>query len=89
MTGSIFNRSKPKPKKRKNDTVNSPRHYNSHPSGIEAIVICETMGFNIGNAVKYLFRCEHKGNKIEDIRKAEWYIKRELQRLEKEAQKKS
>jgi hypothetical protein len=66
----------------KQEKVDHPKHYNSHPSGIEAIVICEWMNFNVGNAMKYLWRADHK-NGIEDLRKSAWYIKREIERLEK------
>lgn len=63
------------------DPVNNPPHYNAHPSGIECIVVVEHMNFNIGNAVKYLWRADLK-NGIEDLRKAAWYIRREIQRQE-------
>lgn len=63
------------------DPVNHPRHYTSHPSGIEAIQICEHMNFNKGNAMKYLFRAGQKGDEIEDLKKAVWYIQREIDRL--------
>lgn len=69
------------------DNVNHPKHYTSHPSGIECIQITEHMNFNLGNAVKYLWRTDHK-NGLEDLKKAEFYIKREIQRLETERQKK-
>lgn len=63
--------------------INHPKHYNSHPSGIEAIAIVEHMNFNIGNAIKYLWRSDHKHNApLDDLRKAVWYINREIQRLE-------
>jgi hypothetical protein len=42
------------------------------------------MSFCVGNAVKYLWRADHKGNDIEDLRKAAWYINREIERREKE-----
>ena len=60
------------------DNVNSPAHYNSHPSGIQAIEIAEHMCFNLGNALKYLWRCDLKKDDIEDLRKAAWYIEREI-----------
>lgn len=65
-----------------NDPVNHPQHYTSHPSGIEAIQICEHENFNIGNAIKYLWRTEQK-NGVEDLRKSIWYINREIERLER------
>lgn len=65
------------------DPVNHPKHYTSHPSGVECIQVTEHMNFNIGNAVKYLWRSDHKGAKIEDLKKARWYLDREIARLEK------
>jgi Protein of unknwon function (DUF3310) len=62
------------------DLVNHPPHYGQHPTGIECIVIAEHFNFNIGNAIKYLWREGLKGDSIEDLRKAEWYIRREIQR---------
>lgn len=64
----------------KEDKINHPKHYTVHPSGIECIQITEHMNFNIGNAVKYLWRADHK-NGIEDLRKASWYVNREIERL--------
>lgn len=63
-----------------NDPVNHPKHYTSHPSGVECIAITEHMGFNIGNAIKYLWRADEKGNAMEDLQKAAWYIQREISR---------
>jgi hypothetical protein len=63
------------------DRVNNPRHYTSHPSGIECIQITEHMSFNLGNAVKYIWRADLKHNTIEDLEKARWYIEREIERL--------
>ena len=61
------------------DPVNHPQHYNSHSSGVECITITEHFNFCIGNAIKYLWRADHK-NGLEDLKKAEWYIKREIKR---------
>jgi Protein of unknwon function (DUF3310) len=66
------------------DRVNHPSHYNRHPSGVECIDIAEHMTFNVGNAIKYLWRADHK-NGIEDLQKAAWYVQREIKRLEKTA----
>lgn len=63
---------------RKYDPVNHPKHYTSHPSGIECIQVTRHMGFNIGNAVKYLWRCDLKKDAIEDLEKAIWYIQDEI-----------
>jgi len=62
------------------DAVAHPEHYTSHPSGIECIRITEHMGFNLGNAMKYIWRADLKGNAVEDLEKARWYIERELKR---------
>lgn len=64
------------------DNVNHPKHYTSHPSGVECIQVVEHMSFNIGNAMKYLWRADLK-NGLEDLKKAEWYIRREIERLER------
>jgi hypothetical protein len=61
-----------------NDPVNHPKHYTSHPSGIECIQIAEHMGFNLGNALKYIWRADLKNDAVEDLRKARWYIEREI-----------
>ncbi len=64
--------------------VNHPKHYNSHPSGVEAIDLCEVLSFNLGNALKYVWRAGSKGNEYtehEDLCKALWYARRELDRL--------
>jgi len=66
------------------DPVNHPSHYTAHPSGIECIQITEHMGFNLGNAIKYVWRADLKGNSLEDLRKAIWYIDREIQKREGE-----
>ena len=67
------------------DAVTAPQHYRSHASGVECITVTEHMGFCVGNAVKYLWRAGLKGPAIEDLKKARWYIDREIQRLEREA----
>lgn len=65
------------------ETVNHPRHYNDHPSGIECIAIIEHFALNIGTAVKYLWRAGLKSpDAIEDLKKARWYVQREIERLE-------
>lgn len=67
------------------DPVSHPSHYTQHPSGVECIEITEHMGFNLGNAVKYIWRADLKNDALEDLRKAEWYIHREIERREREA----
>lgn len=64
------------------DAVNSPKHYTSHPSGIECIEITGHMGFCLGNAMKYIWRADLKHDAIEDLRKAIWYINHEISKRE-------
>jgi hypothetical protein len=63
------------------DPVNHPPHYTSHPSGVECIAITRHMGFNLGNAMKYIWRADLKHDSpIEDLEKAVWYIADEIKR---------
>ena len=66
----------------KEAAVNHPPHYISHPSGIECITIIEHMSFNLGNAVKYIWRADLKGDVVEDLKKARWYLDREISKKE-------
>lgn len=69
--------------------VKHPEHYNKHPSGVECITIIQWMTFNVGNAVKYLWRAGSKpvegldwtGATIQDLEKARQYIDFEIERL--------
>ena len=63
------------------DSVNHPKHYTEHPSGVECVEITEHMNFCVGNAIKYLWRAGLKGEQVEDLRKARWYIDREIARI--------
>lgn len=65
------------------DAINPP-HYQDHPSKIECIQITEHMNFCLGNAIKYIWRAGLKNNAIEDLRKARWYIDREIARIDHE-----
>ena len=60
------------------DQVNHPPHYTA--GGIETIDFIEAKGldYNLGNVVKYITRAEHKGDKIKDLQKAQWYLSRAL-----------
>ena len=62
----------------KKENINHPAHYNKN--GIEVIDIIEKfeLGFVMGNAIKYILRSESKGRKIEDLKKAIWYLEREI-----------
>jgi Protein of unknwon function (DUF3310) len=66
-----------------NDNVNHPKHYTSHPSGIECIEVTRHMGFNLGNAMKYIWRADLKHDAIEDLKKAVWYINDEIEKRTK------
>lgn len=64
------------------DDVTKPRHYLSHPSGIECIQIAEHMNFCLGNAIKYIWRAGLKTeDPVKDLRKAVWYLNREIERI--------
>lgn len=63
------------------NAVNYPPHYTSHPSGVECITVTRHMSFNLGNAVKYIWRAALKGNQIQDLEKAVFYINDEIERL--------
>lgn len=65
------------------DNVNHPKHYCSHPSGVEAIEVTQHYNFCVGNALKYLWRAGLKGDAVEDLKKAVWYIQREIDNREK------
>jgi len=67
---------------KENDPVNHPAHYTSHPSGVECIQITRWMSFNLGNAIKYIWRAGNKGNALEDLKKARWYLDDEIKRRE-------
>ena len=69
------------------ETVDHPAHYNQHPAGIECIAVVEAFNFNIGNAIKYLWRAGLKPgtSAAEDLQKAAWYIQREIERRATEA----
>ena len=64
------------------DPVNHPKHYTGHPSGVECIQITEHMNFCLGNVMKYIWRAGEKGDALEDLRKARFYLDREIKRRE-------
>lgn len=63
------------------DAIN-PSHYRKHPSGIECIEVTRHMNFNVGNAIKYIWRHLDKDDPIENLKKAQWYIDDEIRRLQ-------
>jgi len=73
---------------KKHDPVNHPTHYTGDPSGVECIQITRHRNFNIGNAIKYLWRAGLKGRTthVEDLKKAIWYIQDEIKRLQQDTQ---
>ena len=73
--GSVSTVEPPKPAVQ--DPINHPKHYTSHPSGVECITITEHMSFLLGNAMKYIWRADLK-NGVEDLKKAVWYVEREI-----------
>lgn len=81
LTGGLLSRAADEPEQE--DAVNRPTHYTQHPSGVECIQITEHMNFNLGNAVKYIWRAGLKEGNDKDLEKARWYIDREIKRLAK------
>lgn len=69
------------------DAVINPTHYRSHPSGVECVQITEHMDFLLGNVVKYVWRNGLKDQvpSLIDLRKAQWYLNRKIELLEKES----
>jgi hypothetical protein len=63
---------------KKPDNVNHPAHYKT--GGIETIDFIEAkkLGYNLGNVVKYISRADHKGARLENLEKAQWYLNREI-----------
>lgn len=67
------------------EMIDHPAHYNQH--SIEPIDVIEDwkLNFNLGSTVKYIARCDYKENDIQDLEKAAWYLKREIERRKKHA----
>ena len=68
----------PKKPTKKQETVNHPNHYNHGKYEVIDVIEDWSLGFNLGNAIKYIARCDYKDNKKEDLEKALWYIQREI-----------
>lgn len=69
------------------DAVNHPPHYKGFSNGAEVIDITENLNFNLGNVVKYVARAGRKtDDPVEDLRKAQWYLNRELRRIDGEVE---
>lgn len=65
----------------KEEKVNHPSHYNAGKYEVIDVIVDWQLNFNLGNAVKYIARCDHKGNKKEDLEKAIFYLKYELEHM--------
>jgi hypothetical protein len=66
-----------------NKHVNHPQHYGGANNPYEAIKVIEAweLGFNLGNCLKYISRAGKKGDTLEDLEKAKWYLEREISKL--------
>ena len=60
------------------EVINQSSHYHKHAVLVEPIELCELLGFNLGNCLKYCFRYLDKGNPLQDLKKAQFYIRRIL-----------
>ena len=69
------------------EAVNHPAHYGGADNPYEAIKVIEAwgLGFNLGNTVKYIARAEHKGASLQDLKKAAWYLAREIENRENDS----
>lgn len=65
-----------------NDSVNHPAHYTQFGE-VECIQVTERFNFCRGNAIKYIWRAGMKGDEVEDLKKAVWYLQREIARMER------
>lgn len=63
------------------DDVNHPAHYTAGQFEVIDVIEDWKLDYHVGNAVKYLSRANHKGNRLEDLRKAEWYVKRAIEAM--------
>jgi hypothetical protein len=65
--------------------INHPTHYGGADNPYEAIKVIEAhdLGFHLGNAIKYILRAGKKGDAIEDLKKAQWYLEREILKRQK------
>ena len=66
------------------EAVDHPDHYGGGDNPYEAIKVIEAweLGFCLGNAVKYISRAHKKGTPLQDLKKAAWYLEREILNLE-------
>ena len=64
-----------------NDNINHPEHYNMGRFEVIDVIEDWCLDFHLGNAVKYIARARHKGNELDDLRKAKWYLDRKINNL--------
>ena len=83
-TGFITKPQTTKPLEPKTDAIDHPAHYTFAGETYEAIRVIEAwaLGYCLGNAIKYIARAEHKGFRLDDLKKARWYLDREIGRRE-------
>ena len=65
------------------DAVNHPKHYTDTPFGLEVIEITDKYDFSVGNALKYILRAGKKGDAVEDLEKAVWYLNHKIELMKK------
>jgi hypothetical protein len=70
----------------KDDQVNHPKHYTVGKIEVINIIEDQNLDYHLGNVVKYVLRSAHKGNQLQDLKKANWYLERKINLLEKEIQ---
>ncbi len=63
--------------------VDHPQHYNKGKFEVIDVIEDWNLGFNLGNTVKYIARGEHKGNCLQDLKKAAWYLEREIKKYDR------
>lgn len=66
----------------KGDAINHPSHYNAGKYEVIDVIEDWRLNFNLGNSIKYIARAHHKGDPISDLRKAKWYLEREINRMQ-------
>ena len=62
------------------ENVNHPSHYQSAKMEVIEVIEAFDLGFNLGNVAKYLLRAGRKGKRLEDLKKAQWYLNREIEK---------
>lgn len=63
------------------DPVNKPKHYTTGNIEVIDFIEDQKLEYHLGNVIKYICRCEHKGNKLQDLNKAKWYLNRYIDKL--------